>query len=357
MTTLPSVLGIHVRRQKLGPMDSNGELTTLKIVNKVILPSELTLTIVGTEVRYDLQSAAYHRRKETNAQDGGHYYAKGTHGSQYFVANDSVVGSAPFRTCRTIILRYPFYVRQPVEPRVPDQDKPHKSSAEITPRQRPRLMLRRAYSERCSDPRATQRRSGISRSLSVGDKRGDSAKSSAKASQDGGEIVPRGISASAQPTAKTKVRGAERPPQERLSPKSSGSQPKNRKAKVYRESKPMVWLREGNIARVGVNAETRLIAAVRPLLDRNNAEMLNSIGDKVLAELGVTKERACTDDNLNRTVRDRTIRAIMEYAKEAAGLSTADEISEAVHGTRIIIYGERHIFVLKTEHLVGINSA
>jgi hypothetical protein len=51
--------------------------------------------------------------------------------------------------------------------------------------------------------------------------------------------------------------------------------------------------------------------------------------DKVLAELGVTKEQAYTSVDLNRTVRDRTIRAIMEYAKEAAGLSTADEISEA----------------------------
>ena len=91
MTTLPNMLAIHVRRQKLGPMDSNGEPTVLKVVNKVILPSELTLTIDGTEVRYDLQSAAYHRGKETNAQDGGHYYARGTQGNQRFLANDSVV--------------------------------------------------------------------------------------------------------------------------------------------------------------------------------------------------------------------------------------------------------------------------
>ncbi len=90
-----------------------------------------------------------------------------------------------------------------------------------------------------------------------------------------------------------------------------------------------MWLREGNVTRVGVNAETRLMAAVRPLLDRNNVATLNSIGDKVMAELGVTKEQAYTGGDLNRTVRDRIIRAIMEYAKEAAGLSTADVISEA----------------------------
>jgi hypothetical protein len=147
--------------------------------------------------------------------------------------------------------------------------------------------------------------------------------------QNGSEIVSMGISASAQPTAKTKVRGAERPPQERLSPKSSGSQPKNHKAKVHRESKPMVWLREGNVARVGVNAETRLLAAARQVIDRNNVETLNSICDKVLAELGVTKEQAYTDVDLNRTVRDRLIHTIIEHAKEAAGLSTAVEISEA----------------------------
>ena len=46
----------------------------------------------------------------------------------------------------------------------------------------------------------------------------------------------------------------------------------------------------------------------------------------MLAELGVTKEQVYTGGDLNCTVRDRIIRAIMEYAKEAAGLSTADEI-------------------------------
>ena len=67
-----------------------------------------------------------------------------------------------------------------------------------------------------------------------------------------------------------------------------------------------MWLREESVARVGVNAETRLMAAVRPLLDRNNAETLNSIGGKVLAELGVTNEQVYTDVELNRKVRDRT---------------------------------------------------
>ena len=76
----------------------------------------------------------------------------------------------------------------------------------------------------------------------------------------------------------------------------------------------MARLREGNVARVGVNAETRLLAAARQVIDRNNVETVNSICDKVLAELGVTKEQAYTDVDLNRTVRDRTIRAMMEYA-------------------------------------------
>ena len=82
MTTLPSVLAIHARRQALGPPNSKGELTTAKTANGVILPSELTSTVDGTEVRYDLQSAAYHCGTETNAQDRRHYYAEATHGSQ-----------------------------------------------------------------------------------------------------------------------------------------------------------------------------------------------------------------------------------------------------------------------------------
>ena len=76
-----------------------------------------------------------------------------------------------------------------------------------------------------------------------------------------------------------------------------------------------------------MNAETRLIATVRRVIHRNNVATLNSICDKVLAELGVTKEQAYTGGDSNRTVRDRIIRAIMEYAKEAAGLSTADVIN------------------------------
>ena len=54
MTTLPRVLAIHVRRQALGPTNSKGELTTVKIVNRVILPPKLTLKIDGTEQKCDM---------------------------------------------------------------------------------------------------------------------------------------------------------------------------------------------------------------------------------------------------------------------------------------------------------------
>ena len=72
--------------------------------------------------------------------------------------------------------------------------------------------------------------------------------------------------------------------QERLPPKSSSSesQLKKRKDNVCRESKPMVRLREGDVERVGVKAEARLMTAVRQVLDRNNVGMLNSICGAVL---------------------------------------------------------------------------
>jgi hypothetical protein len=90
----------------------------------------------------------------------------------------------------------------------------------------------------------------------------------------------------------------------------------------------MVCLREGDVENEGENAEARRIAAVKQVLDRSNVVTLTNIGDAVLEELGVTPEQACTEVDLNRTVRDRIICVVMEHAKEAAGLCNVDEISE-----------------------------
>jgi hypothetical protein len=89
----------------------------------------------------------------------------------------------------------------------------------------------------------------------------------------------------------------------------------------------------------GDDAEARLLAAVRHVLGESTA--LNTIGAAVLTELGVTQEQACTDADLNRTVRERLICAIAAHAADEAGLGGADELSDAMRASvRSIIVRE-----------------
>ncbi len=85
-------------------------MTTAKIVNGVILPSELTLTIDGTEVRYKLQSVAYLTvERKQKQRPVGITMPKSLTAVNAYGQTTPPRMSAPFKTCTAIMLRRPCY--------------------------------------------------------------------------------------------------------------------------------------------------------------------------------------------------------------------------------------------------------